>query len=186
MTKARLRQLRGFTLVELMTVVAIVSILAVIGVVLIGKQLRAAQSEEALTMIQSIRAAEERYRAENRQYLDVSTTLTTYYPGDSNGKKRSFFRSAAPTPPLDALDARWRLLAPTISTPVMFGYAVVAGNPGTAMVAPSTGQKPVWPADPVEPWYVIQAEADSNNDGTKCWAVASSLNGEVYIENKGE
>ena len=186
MTKVLPRRLRGFTLVELMTGVAIVGILAVLGVVLIGKQLRATQSEEAMTVVQSIRAAEERYRAENRQYLDVSTTLTTYYPGDSDGKKRSFFRSAAPSPPLDALDARWRLLAPTISTPVMFGYAVVAGNPGTPMATPSTANKPVWPTDPVEPWYVIQAEADGNNDGTKCWVVSSSLNGEVYVENEGE
>ncbi len=182
---------RGFTLVELMVVVVIASILAILGVVLLRNHLRASRSGEVKAMVQSIRAAQERYRAENRQYLDVSTTLTNYYPAASDGTKRAFYLSRAPNDPVSDLDRNWRMLGPVVSQPVLFGYAVVAG-PGELdtelqTVVPGTTSRPTWP-NPAETgaWYVIQAAGDIDNDGTKWWVLASSFSAAVYMENEGE
>ena len=63
---------RGFTLVELMTVVAMVAILALIAVVSYRKFLLSSKTSEATYMVGAIRSAEESYRAETLTYLSVS------------------------------------------------------------------------------------------------------------------
>ena len=134
-------------------------------------------------MVQSIRAAEERYRAENRLYLNVSQALTDYYPQAPDGQRRNFFRPAANT---DPTNRHWWMLNPSTSGPVQFGYAVVAGSPGVAMTQPAgLAVTPNWPM-PTDSWYVIQATANNNNDSVYCVVVGTSLNGEVYVENEGE
>src|SRR5687768_2913944 len=72
---------RGFTLVELMTVVVIVSVIAAIGLVSLRSRVFGSKSTEALAMIQSIRVAEERWKAENLQYLNASAS-GNWYPAD--------------------------------------------------------------------------------------------------------
>lgn len=151
-----------------MTVVMIVGVLAIVGVMLLRKHLLASKTAEVFAVIESIRAAQERYRAENRQYLDVSQSITNYYPAVSDGTKRSFFLSRAPATPINDLDRNWRLLAPVVTTPVLFGYAT------TATVA-SAG-----------PTFFIQAQGDLDNYGAKCTAIAASYSDVVRIENEGE
>jgi hypothetical protein len=86
-----------------------------------------------MAMLSSIRNGEERYRAERGSYLDVSPTLDSYYPMAVPGQK--MYAWAQPGHPEYA---QWRLLAPTVSGPVQFGYAVKAGPPFTAMAVPTT------------------------------------------------
>src|SRR5688572_10783892 len=69
---------QGFTLVELLTVVAITGILATLAFGALSGQVRAARGAEAMNMVQSIRAAEERWRSEHMMYLDVSTPGAWY------------------------------------------------------------------------------------------------------------
>ncbi len=177
------RSLRGFTLTELMVVVVIVGVLATIGISMFRKHVYSSRSVEALAMIQSIRAAQESWRAENLTYLDVSTTMDSTYPMNIPGKTLYHWDQPAGND-----FARWRLLAPTTSAPVQFGYTVKAGAPFTAIVAPTSLGQPSWPvaADVTEPWYVIQAKGDTNGDGNFAYFVAASLNGEIYRENEGE
>ncbi len=87
----------GFTLAELMAVIVIVGVLSAVGVTYFRRHALASKVTEAQAMVQSIRAAEERYRAENRQYLSVNDTLpapgdAAYYPSapDGTGTKRPF------------------------------------------------------------------------------------------------
>jgi type IV pilus assembly protein PilA len=132
-------------------------------------------------MVQSIRAAEERYRSENRAYLSVSASLTSYHPMDSpNGDRYAFYTG------IDDKDRLWKTLGPTVAGAVRFGYAVVAGQSGADMPTPSTTSQPSWPS-PTGPWYVIQASSgDPDKDGTTCYVLASSLTGETYVENEGD
>src|SRR5690349_13572444 len=61
---------RGFTLVELLTVVVITGVLATLAFASLRAHVSAAWGAEALNMMQSIRAAEERWRSEHMMYLD--------------------------------------------------------------------------------------------------------------------
>ncbi|HLV20572.1 MAG TPA: prepilin-type N-terminal cleavage/methylation domain-containing protein [Polyangiaceae bacterium] len=176
------RRQRGFTLAELMVIVVIVGVLAAIGISLLRNHVFASRSSEALAMIQSIRAAEERWRAENQTYLDVSRgQIDALYPMASPGKTRYHWVQSGG----NDFD-RWQLLNPTVSGPVQFGYAVVAGPPGADNL-PNLGlaDNPTW-ATPTEPWYVIKAVGDADEDGVQAVFAASSFSSEVYRENEGE
>jgi prepilin-type N-terminal cleavage/methylation domain-containing protein len=182
-TALPVRMRRGFTLVELLVVVVIVGVLATVGISLLRRYVFSTKTTEIAAMVQSIRAAQESWRAENHGYLDVSQTLETFYPMPTPDQKKWHWDQSGGND-----YANWQLLNPTVTGPVQAGYAVKAGPPFTQMAAPSTKSKPTWPAaaDQHEPWYVIQAAADTDGDGERAWFVAGSLNGEVYVENEGE
>jgi prepilin-type N-terminal cleavage/methylation domain-containing protein len=180
----RRAQERGFSIVELLTVVVIMGILAVIGFASLRKHVTASKSIEAFNMIQSIRAAQERWRAEHMIYFDVTSDAGGWYPADPTdapGLEYTFFgRSAHPD------NANWLLLRPTVSGPVQFGYRTNAGAAGAAMTLPEVNMPGFeWPANP-ENWYVIQARGDVDADGRASYYLASSLDGEVASVNDGE
>lgn len=176
---------RGFTLVELMVVVALVGILATVGVMLFRNHVFNTRTVEAMAMMQSIRAAEETWRSENGGYLDVSTSMSDWYPvGTADRTLRTFYDPASTHP--DA--GKWRLLNPTVSGPIQFVYTVKAGVPLTQIPDPVTTEKPAFPtaANQTEPWFIIQAKGDTNADGVESFYVATSLNAEVLKEREGE
>src|SRR5277367_4008948 len=74
------RASRGFTLVEMMIVVAIVGVLATLAVVGYRKLVQSSHVSEATGMVQNIRVAQEGYHSETQQYANVSTSLVAYYP----------------------------------------------------------------------------------------------------------
>lgn len=171
-----------------MTVVAITGILATIGFASLRGYVSAARGTEALNMVQSIRAAEERWRSEHMMYLDVSTD-EAWYPRDprASGAKntvQSFYY--APGDGTHSDNERWLFLRPTTSGPVRFGYLVNAGPAGTAMTVPAAGPSVTWPNPPRDNWYVIQALGDADWDGDLSYYRASNLSGEVFSQNHGE
>ena len=171
---------QGFTLVEVMVVVVLVGILATIGIVSLRKWMVTSKAVEALHVIQGIRGAQERYRAEGLVYLDVSTSGTLYPMTTPGTKKYNWVQTTHVDYP------RWRLLNPTVSTSVQHGYIVRAGR---AMTAPYTppGMTITWPAaaEIQDPWYVIYAQGDLNGDGVPGRYAASSLTGEIARINDG-
>jgi len=176
--RARRRAARGFTLTELMVVVALVGIFAAMGIVSFRRQVSSATTGEAFFVISAIRAAEEAYRGENQVYLNVSKH--GWYPSANYGDRARSF--AAP----DHNDyAAWQRLGPMVKQPVKFRYQVNSGAPGTALPTNLNVTKPLG-FTPTDAWYLIQARADFDSDGDYCDAVASSLNSEVFVENEGE
>jgi prepilin-type N-terminal cleavage/methylation domain-containing protein len=192
-----LRGQAGFTLTELMAVVVIVGILAVTGVTYFRKHALASKVTEAQAMMQSIRAAEERYRSENRQYLSTvpdgnplpgCATPLGLYPASPDGSRRSFYLPQASTNNNNLL---WWQLRPTTSGPVQFGYAVKAGPASTTIPIPLPPDIAALPDAPPMPmptdtWYVVEALSDNDKDGVCCVVAGTSLNGEIYVQNEGE
>jgi len=171
---------RGFTLVELLAVVAMVGILAALALVGYRRYINSAGTAEAAAVIQGIRGAEEAYKAEMLVYLSCSTTLDSYYPMTTpNSQKHHWVQSGH-----QDYD-RWRQLNVTTDGPVKFGYAVVAGMPPTMASPVGFANAPAWPAV-TEPWYMVQAKGDRDEDGTPAMFLASSLRGEIYSENDTE
>ncbi|WP_044245543.1 type IV pilin protein [Chondromyces apiculatus] len=192
-TRRRRIGARGFTLVELLAVVAMIGILAAIALVGYRRYMNSAGSAEATAVIQGIRGAEEAYKAEMLVYLGCSGcgqpqgceqgqgSLTTWYPMDSPNSQKSHWVN-----PGHSDQQCWRLLNVVTDGPVRFGYAVVAGTSSSISVAlPPFSSPPTFPAVN-EPWYVITARGDRDEDGTPALFIASSLRGEVYSENDSE
>lgn len=178
---------RGFTLTELLVVVVITGVLATIGFAAVRKHVSAAWSAEALNMVQSIRAAQERWRSEHMMYLNVSSPGESWYPvdptADGNELTASPFFFPVGTGHID--NDEWLALRPTVTGPVRFGYMVNAGPADADMTDPSGGPAIVWPT-PTDNWYVIQALGDTDGNGVVSYYRASSLDGEVYVDNAGE
>lgn len=174
---------RGFSLVDVLAVVVIVGLLASIGVVIMRKQVVAAHIVEVSAVMQSIRAAEETWRAENLTYLNVSTQ-SGWYPRNpaagANGDGQMLF-FLPPESAESADNARWYQLNPRVDAPVRCGYIVNAGLPGTAMTPPEFSFDGfTWPATQ-EPWFVIQATSDLDSDGDPAFYMMSSLNSEMAM-----
>jgi prepilin-type N-terminal cleavage/methylation domain-containing protein len=178
---------RGFTLVELLTVVVITGVLATLAFASLRAHVSAAWGAEALNMVQSIRAAEERWRSEHMMYLDVSTD-ERWYPRDPRTaptSRQAFYY--APEDDSHVNHDEWLMLRPTAPGAVRFGYLVNAGPAETNMTdAADPGPAAVWPTPPKDNWYVIQAIGDPDGDGVVSYYRASSLDGEVFSVNHGE
>jgi type IV pilus assembly protein PilA len=171
---------RGFTLLELLTVVAIVGILATLGLVAYRRFITSSKSSEAIYMVGAIRAAQESYRAETLSYLNVSAGFNDYFPTSSVGNKKTGWDAATHKD-----YTRWRQLGARPDGPVYYGYLVGAGAAGAVPPALHLAHKPTWAAT-TEPWYVIEAKGDVDGNGTYSWVAGSSFTGEIYIESQGE
>ncbi|WP_437767027.1 type II secretion system protein [Sorangium sp. So ce281] len=180
---------RAFTLVELLVVVAMVGVLAALAMVGYRRYMNAAGIAEPKAVIQGIRGAQESYKAEMLVYLDVSTTLESWYPaGTLNDRKRGWGGAG------DG-QANWRLLNVSTDGAVRFGYATKAGVGNAFTVTPNAGF--TWagiPGNPLGnpnylpngPWYVVQAAGDRDEDGTLALLLTASTMAEIYWENDAE
>jgi len=173
---------RGFTLVELLTVVAITGVLATIGTMLVRQRFKEAKTTEATTLMQALRGAQESRRAETGTYQNCSAagTGTLWYPASPDGRYRAWKNSS------HGDWDNWKQLDVSRPEGTQFGFLVNAGSPAQTPTAPQTASKPTWPTGLADPWYVIQAAGDRDKDTKLSLMVAASFNGELYIENDGE
>ena len=172
----------GFTLVELMTVVAIMGILAAVAVHLVKTRVTAAKSTRGLIDLRAIRVAEEQFKAQNGQYLGCSSTSAPkWYPAETPGTVEYDWRQSG-HPDWNC----WRLLNIPRANRTQYGFMVNAGRPGDAFPPLLTTNDPPLPSTATDLWYVIQVRGNVDEDSTYMQAVSTSYEDRTYIENELE
>lgn len=167
----------GFSLMELMTVVAIVGVLSAMAIPTFSDYLYKSRTTEATEFLGVIRLREEAYRSEFGAYCPTLTTSqnpTEFSSLDSmdnlvpnpktTGRENVFFQ-----PPTG--NTEWRQLGASPSGPVRFGYGVVAGDPSQIPKGLGFEARRDF-------WWVARAVADLDEDG-------SFVMFETYSANKG-
>src|SRR5688572_31751473 len=106
-----------------MVVVTLVALLAVMGLNAFHQQLSSSKSSEAINVIQALRAGQEAYRAENQQYLDVSSD-GAWYPVATYGGRAFQWDAGYTSHP------NFKTLGAVVPQPVQYRYLVNAGSAG--------------------------------------------------------
>lgn len=190
---------RGFTLVELMTVVVIIGVLGLLAVVAFRRYISSSRMAEATHMLEAIRQAEESYKAETSYYLDVSndSTVSSGYPAYSEttnpgppGKRKTAWGGPCLTCKSD-----WSNLNVRPDSPVQFAYTVVAGTAKDSPAARSVptvfdGTTVSWTnitgPNSSNPWFIAAAYGDTDGNGKYCTVAANSSGPDLMIDQEGE
>lgn len=141
---------RGFTLIELMMVVAIIGILASVAIPTFGKFTLRAKTAERMTILRAVRdAAEQCYRDNGRFPPDPNTPVvfSGYAPGFPPSSQK---RRMIPLPTVE-----WRLLQPylTVEGDTYYSYSFSASE--------RVGAAP--------PSLTVLAVGDLDGDGRHSW-----------------
>lgn len=176
-----------------MAVVAIMAVLAAIAIAAFRRTVFASDLSQAQIALRGIGAAEERFRSLNQVYLDVSSgpgnENVGWYPQASIPRNQKVSFQNDTHPDWNPVGRRgWRYLNVPVTRPVEFVFKVNAGLPSTPIesVALATTTLGYSANSGTEPWYVAQARADADGDGTYCVVVATSFMPQVRFENEGE
>ncbi|HRG96992.1 MAG TPA: prepilin-type N-terminal cleavage/methylation domain-containing protein [Polyangiaceae bacterium] len=171
----------GFTLVELMIVVAIVAVLALLGMVGYQQIMNSSHAAEARHMLGAIRLAQEGRKAETGSYANVSPGYAPLCPAGAGGAVKVGWNQAC---------GQWSQLPVKSDGPVRYAYATIAGRSGIAVTAvPGQGAdfpQLVWPPAPAADWFVAYAQLNEDGDAVFSRGVASSFTNEIFVVNEGE
>jgi prepilin-type N-terminal cleavage/methylation domain-containing protein len=170
-TRAR-SPVSGFTLIELMMVVAILGILAVVAIPRYKSYLYRSKTTEAVGFLAEIKSRQESYRADFGQYCAINgDSGSTFYPS-SRASDGTYAWEAAPTALPGAGYRQLGAYPPSGRT--LFQYQVIAGPPG-ATAPQNLG------FNGSDFWFVSRAQADLDGDGTTMLMEGYSAASSVYV-----
>jgi type IV pilus assembly protein PilA len=192
--RSRRPQARGFTLVEMSVVVVITTVLATVAILTYRHHRGVSRMAEATNLTAQIRAAQEAYKAETGVYADVSSSVTSYYPAAAPGSFVTVW--GADCTVCKTTDA-WRKLTVLPHGAVMYGYATISGigaipvgggsgSGGGSGGGGTTPPSALPPPSSTDPFYVVQAQGDTDGDGVPCTILSTSNNPALIISNEGE
>ncbi len=164
------RRVSGFTLIELMIVVAIIGVLSAVAIPSFRSYMMKAKVTEATTFLGEIKQRQESYKAEFGQYCAVSgtTSITSYNPSSV---------PPAGMPVAWPASTAWAMLGASPDSDVRFRYATIAGNPGSV---PSVDGSSLGFTG-TDFWFVAQAQGDLDGDSDLLTVESYSEASGVYI-----
>jgi type IV pilus assembly protein PilE len=180
------RSRRGFTLIEAMIVVVVVGALAVLAIASYRRWVHTAYLTEAQDMVKAIREAQESFRAENGGYLNVSKGLGPGfdYPALRPGQFKTAWGGACSG--CNNATSGWTALNVSASAPLTFGFSTVADNVNAPGVTLTVNGQTIDLTAMTAPWYVVEADGDTNADGVYCNVYGMSATNQIYVNNEGE
>lgn len=165
----------GFTLVELMIVVAILGVLAVVAGAGYRKYMSSARRAEVMAMIGEFKAKQEAYRAEFNTYCgsnaaDVAGGADCLTATNENTLYPALLATGEPKPKsvatLASRPGGWQRLGINPQrTQLYCGYVAVAGPANTPPAGPDglAIYSTLPGSTPATPWFYVRAQCD--NDG---------------------
>jgi prepilin-type N-terminal cleavage/methylation domain-containing protein len=195
------RRRAGFTLVELMIVVAIVAILSMMAVVGYRKLTNASHTAEATHMVNAIRVAQEAFHAESGTYANVSVGLAanqstnhaSLYPHASMasvkepGNYKVGWGATCPSTACNAgLD--WKAIPVHADGTTMYGYTSQSGLAGVTptQVVSINGAAVTWPSTIPTDWFLITAVGDVDANGKFSTVLGTSFTNDLLVDLDGE
>jgi type IV pilus assembly protein PilE len=130
----------GFTLIEVMIVVAVVALLAAVAIPTYLDHIRKTRRADAITRISQVQQAQERWRANNASYgtlsnLGISATVANgYYTLSMPSNSATSYQVRAEATGAQASDTQCKFLQLTMSggnTTLSSGDAITLTNSGT-------------------------------------------------------
>ncbi len=173
-----------------MIVVVIIGVLATLAVYGVSKYIAQSKTGEATQMIGAIKAAEEAFKDETFAYLDVTGSLSSFYPNHpSPGQAKAAW---LPTDDVSAAANNFRSLGMTVGGGVLFKYGCTAGTPAEGVDSPGSDIGPLagWPSAGAaygEPWFVVKAVADLTKGGSyQTVYVGANFTNQIFSAHEGE
>jgi prepilin-type N-terminal cleavage/methylation domain-containing protein len=169
----RNRTLPGFTLIELMIVVAIIGILAAVAIPAYNSYVRRSKASEVFNVMQGIREREEAYFAEYKRYTDNAVLPWTPFNCAVNAKSANAQLWPSPLP------AGWVDLGFVPDGPTYYTYRVLSAYVNGQYAGAFPAGIPGTPAAMVgsaRPWYVVEGCGDLDRDSILATYFLSSIN----------
>lgn len=123
---------KGFTLIELMIVVAIIGILAAVAIPAFLKYVKQAKTSEAKVNLRKIYDGEVTYYQEEKVTVDGNVIDKQFVTAPAGGGMTPSAALGVNKRGGDWDDAAWSAIKFAVDSPVLFSYAVTAANTDTS------------------------------------------------------
>lgn len=175
---------RGFTIVELLIVVAVIGILSAVGIVAYNRYVNRSRQSEVFSMIAAIRSAQEAYKAESSRYLGTGSSETDFYPVLGSSGTEPTRKTWDPT---SHSKEAWKSLSVSAPSKGLYcGYVVVAGAANSLVGAGARGITLFNNVTPTRAWYYIRAECDFDGNAATNMSFETTFDNEVvFVDNEG-